>query len=120
MAFILGSILRYQTILLASHALFRGIADTRAARGDAAGAARARSIARALDRASGLGLWGLATNPGALMEAFGAIIREVLGGDLVKDVVLLGGSGLNDLIKGLNDLVNVLKDIIASRAVEIH
>ncbi|VFQ81591.1 unnamed protein product [Cuscuta campestris] len=93
MAFILGSILRYQAILFASHALFHGVADMRAARGDAVGAARARSIARALDRASGLGLWGLATNPGALVEAFEAIKREVLGGgDLVKDLVLLGGS----------------------------
>ncbi|KAL3616968.1 hypothetical protein CASFOL_039362 [Castilleja foliolosa] len=54
----------YHSLFSLSHSLISRVATLRAARGDLSGAARARTLARTLDRGTGLGFYKFAWNVG--------------------------------------------------------
>ncbi|KDP21170.1 hypothetical protein JCGZ_21641 [Jatropha curcas] len=55
---------QYKTVVSLSHSLLTRVSNLRAARGDIDGANRAKLIAQKLEKASGLGFWGLAWSVG--------------------------------------------------------
>nr|GLL28944.1 uncharacterized protein LOC109165081 isoform X1 [Ipomoea trifida] len=91
----------YQILLSLSHSLLARVANHRAARGDAIGAARARSIARVIDRGLGMGLWEFTWT---VARDYGRkfSFRDTMSFEMVGAV-----SDLNELVGALGELTQV-------------
>ncbi|XP_031130277.1 uncharacterized protein LOC116032031 isoform X1 [Ipomoea triloba] len=91
----------HQILLSLSHSLLARVANHRAARGDAVGAARARSIARVMDRGLGMGLWEFTWSLGRdYARKFS--LRDTMSFEMVGAV-----SDLNELVGALGELTQV-------------
>lgn len=91
----------YQILLSLSHSLLARVANHRAERGDAVGAARARSIARVIDRGLGMGLWEFTWTVGRdYAQKFS--FRDTMSFEMVGAV-----SDLNELVGALGELTQV-------------
>eukprot|EP00257_Ricinus_communis_P006676 XP_002522293.2 uncharacterized protein LOC8267206 [Ricinus communis] len=89
-----GSYTQYKTIISLSHSLFTRVSNLRAARGDIAGASRAKGIADRLEK----GFWGLAGS---------------VGFDYVKNYSWrdLNYRELYGVVSDLNELASVLSEL---------
>ncbi|KAL2588795.1 hypothetical protein GLYMA_13G222900v4 [Glycine max] len=88
-----SSFFRYRNLFSLSHSLLIGVANLRAARGDVAGADRARSIADGLDQGTVFGflklLWTLSWTDMSFTDLYGAV------------------SDMNELLRGLTELTRL-------------
>ncbi|XP_028188108.1 uncharacterized protein LOC114374641 isoform X2 [Glycine soja] len=88
-----SSYFRYRNLFSLSHSLLIGVANLRAARGDVAGADRARSIADGLDQGTVFGflklLWTLSWTDMSFTDLYGAV------------------SDMNELLRGLTELTRL-------------
>ncbi|VFQ88471.1 unnamed protein product [Cuscuta campestris] len=94
----------YQTLVSLTHSLFDRVANHRAARGDAIGAARARSVAGSIERGLGLGFWKLMLNLGW------DYARNYAWRDATSFEMLGAVSDLNELLGALGELTRFGSD----------
>ncbi|XP_009769557.1 uncharacterized protein [Nicotiana sylvestris] len=94
----------YRTLFSVSHSLFSRVANLREARGDSAGAARARSIAIKLENGLGIGFWKVMWNVG-WDYARNYAWRDTTSFDMFGAL-----SELNEILRGLSDFSSVSSD----------
>lgn len=95
---------QYRTLFSLSHSLLTRVANLRAARGDYAGASRARTMAAKLDRATGLGFWRF------MLSAGWDYTRNYAWRDLAYSDLIGAVSDANELLTWLGELTRAESD----------